>query len=91
MKRRRVAIIGGGFSGAMVAANLLSRRRAPEVVLIGQQHRFAPRLSYGPKHHAHLLNVRASNTEPLLRLNLEAKTTPLMEEKRDEVLGIIRG
>lgn len=35
-------------------------------------------------------NVRPSNTEPLLRLNLEAKTRKLMEEKRDEVLGIIR-
>jgi phosphomannomutase len=36
-------------------------------------------------------NCRASNTEPLLRLNLEARTQPLMEEKRDEVLAIIRG
>ncbi len=36
-------------------------------------------------------NVRPSNTEPLLRLNLEAKSKRLMEEKRDEVLGIIRG
>jgi phosphomannomutase len=36
-------------------------------------------------------NVRASNTEPLLRLNLEAQTVPLMEQKRDEVLSIIRG
>ena len=36
-------------------------------------------------------NCRASNTEPLLRLNLEARTEALMEEKRDEVLGIIRG
>lgn len=36
-------------------------------------------------------NVRASNTEPLVRLNLEAKTKELMEEKRDEVLAIIRG
>lgn len=35
-------------------------------------------------------NVRASNTEPLLRLNLEAKTQKLMEEKRDEVLALIR-
>jgi len=35
-------------------------------------------------------NVRASNTEPKLRLNLEAKTKELMEEKREEVLGIIR-
>lgn len=36
-------------------------------------------------------NVRPSNTEPLLRLNLEASTPDLMEEKRDEILGIIRG
>lgn len=35
-------------------------------------------------------NVRPSNTEPLLRLNLEAKTKELMEEKRDELLGIIK-
>jgi phosphomannomutase len=36
-------------------------------------------------------NVRASNTEPLLRLNLEAKDKATMEAKRDEVLKIIRG
>jgi phosphomannomutase len=35
-------------------------------------------------------NVRPSNTEPLLRLNLEARSQELMERKRDEVLGIIR-
>jgi len=35
-------------------------------------------------------NVRPSNTEPLLRLNLEAKTQALMEQKRDEVLALIR-
>ncbi|MDD4995301.1 MAG: phosphomannomutase/phosphoglucomutase [Patescibacteria group bacterium] len=34
-------------------------------------------------------NVRASNTEPLLRLNLEAKTKELMEEKRDEISKIL--
>jgi phosphomannomutase len=34
--------------------------------------------------------VRPSNTEPLLRLTLEAKSKKLMEEKRDEVLEIIR-
>ena len=36
-------------------------------------------------------NVRPSNTEPLLRLNLEGATPALMEEKRDEVLRVIRG
>jgi phosphomannomutase len=36
------------------------------------------------------MNVRPSNTEPLLRLNLEARTPELMERKRDEVLAAIR-
>jgi len=36
-------------------------------------------------------NVRPSNTEPLLRLNLEALDAELMERKRDEVLAVIRG
>ena len=36
------------------------------------------------------LNVRPSNTEPLLRLNLEARSQELMERKRDEVLDLIR-
>jgi phosphomannomutase len=35
-------------------------------------------------------NVRPSNTEPLLRLNLEARSQQLMEQKRDEVLALIR-
>jgi phosphomannomutase len=36
-------------------------------------------------------NVRASNTEPLLRLNLEAFDQATMEAKRDELLAMIRG
>jgi phosphomannomutase len=36
-------------------------------------------------------NVRPSNTEPLLRLNLEAFSRAAMERRRDEVLGLIRG
>jgi phosphomannomutase len=36
------------------------------------------------------MNVRPSNTEPLLRLNLEALSEERMEQKRDEVLGVIR-
>jgi phosphomannomutase len=35
-------------------------------------------------------NVRGSNTEPLVRLNVEANSQQLMEEKRDEVLALIR-
>jgi phosphomannomutase len=37
------------------------------------------------------MNVRPSNTEPLLRLNLEARSKGLMERKRDEVLRVIQG
>ena len=36
-------------------------------------------------------NVRASNTEPLLRLNVEARTPELLEAKTAEVLALIRG
>src|SRR5258708_5956663 len=36
-------------------------------------------------------NVRPSNTEPLLRVNVEARTRTLMEQKRDEILALIRG
>ena len=36
------------------------------------------------------MNVRPSNTEPLLRLNLEARSKELMERKRDEVLEVLQ-
>ncbi len=35
-------------------------------------------------------NLRASNTEPLIRLNLEAKTKELMEEKKQEILNFLQ-
>jgi phosphomannomutase len=37
------------------------------------------------------MNVRPSNTEPLLRLNVEGDTKELMERHRNEALAIIRG
>jgi uncharacterized NAD(P)/FAD-binding protein YdhS len=62
MTRRRVAIIGAGFSGAVVAAHLARRgRTAPHITLIEKRRRFGPGLAYGTKDPAHLLNVRASN------------------------------
>ncbi len=36
-------------------------------------------------------NVRASNTEPLLRLNVEGADEAIMASIRDDVLGLIRG
>ena len=35
-------------------------------------------------------NVRASNTEPLLRLNVEASDEATMIEKRDEILALFK-
>jgi phosphomannomutase len=35
-------------------------------------------------------NLRASNTEPLLRLNMEASDRETLESRRDEVLALIR-
>ncbi len=37
------------------------------------------------------MNVRPSNTEPLLRLNVEGDTEALMRQHRDEALALIRG
>jgi phosphomannomutase len=53
----------------------------------GQQHTLDGLSAEYPDWH---FNVRPSNTEPLLRLNLEATTPELMAQKRDEVLGLIR-
>ncbi|TSC91675.1 MAG: phosphomannomutase [Candidatus Berkelbacteria bacterium Licking1014_96] len=35
-------------------------------------------------------NLRASNTEPLIRFNIEAKTKELLRQKTDEVVGLIK-
>jgi phosphomannomutase len=37
------------------------------------------------------INLRPSNTEPLLRLNVEAATTERMAELRDRTLALVRG
>ena len=36
-------------------------------------------------------NLRPSNTEPLLRLNVEAGDDETLQSRRDELLGLIRG
>ncbi|HCX27987.1 MAG TPA: phosphomannomutase/phosphoglucomutase [Candidatus Portnoybacteria bacterium] len=35
-------------------------------------------------------NLRKSNTEPLVRLNMEADTAELLEEKKQEIIGLIK-
>ena len=36
-------------------------------------------------------NLRASNTEPLLRLNVEAATTERVNALTERILGVVRG
>ena len=63
---RTIAIIGGGFSGSILAAQLLRRGRTPcRVVLIEKNGRPGPGLAYGTTHVAHLLNVPAGKMSAL--------------------------
>lgn len=55
---RHVAIVGGGFSGTMVAVQLL-RRGGTRVTLIERSGEPGRGLAFGAAHPTHLLNVRA--------------------------------
>ncbi len=48
-------------------------------------------VSHWDAHPRWWFNLRASNTEPLLRLNVEAADEDVMEKVRDDVLGLVRG
>jgi uncharacterized NAD(P)/FAD-binding protein YdhS len=58
-----IAIVGAGFSGTLVAAQLLSRAKAPLTIhLIEREHsRFARGIAYSTTEDCHLLNVPAGN------------------------------
>lgn len=55
-----VAIVGAGFSGTLLAINLL-RQRAKVVLIERDAHHLAKGLAFGTQRPEHLLNVRASN------------------------------
>jgi uncharacterized NAD(P)/FAD-binding protein YdhS len=59
-----VAIIGGGFSGALQAINLL-RHQGPRATLIERRTETARGVAYSAAHPDHLLNVRAGNMSAL--------------------------
>jgi uncharacterized NAD(P)/FAD-binding protein YdhS len=59
-----VAIIGGGFSGALQAINLL-RHEGPRATLIERRAEAARGIAYSAAHPDHLLNVRAGNMSAL--------------------------
>lgn len=64
------------------------------IAMLAEQHSGALNISHLDglriEYDSHWFNVRKSNTEPLLRLNVEAKSREHMESVRDELLGVIR-
>ena len=64
MPIEHVAIIGGGFSGALQAINLL-RHHGPRATLIERRAEAARGVAYSAAHPDHLLNVRAGNMSAL--------------------------
>ena len=64
MTIRHVAIIGGGFSGALQAINLL-KHHGPRATLIERRDAAARGVAYSAAHPDHLLNVRANNMSAL--------------------------
>jgi len=76
------------------ASGELSRRVAdPQAILAGlaREHREAPRVSHMDgllvRYDDWWFNMRPSNTEPLLRLNVEAKSEARMQRERDRLLA----
>lgn len=61
MKELQVAVIGGGASGTLVAANLLKQLPAGHVWLIERSAHVGRGVAYGTALDCHLLNVRAGN------------------------------
>lgn len=59
-----IAIIGGGFSGTLLAINLL-RHDGPRAVLIERRPKAGEGLAYGAAAPSHLLNVRATGMSAL--------------------------
>jgi len=64
MRHDHVAIIGGGFSGTLLAVNLL-RHDGPRATLIERRPHTARGVAYAAAHPDHLLNVRAENMSAL--------------------------
>lgn len=60
MAPRSVVIIGGGFSGALQAVNLL-RHDGPRATLIERRPQAGQGVAYSTSHPGHLLNVRTAN------------------------------
>src|SRR6185295_7771263 len=63
--RRTIAVVGGGFSGTIVALNLLARLSDETRILLCERAPvFARGAAFATGQPAHLLNVRAANMSP---------------------------
>lgn len=82
----RVAIVGAGFAGTMVAVHLLQAGVAVEVVLIERGGRFGVGLAYGTHAPEHLLNVPAADMSPF-----PDRPTAFVEWLRNRTLGVVSG
>ena len=54
-----IGIIGGGFSGCMLAYHLLEKTKDLQVVIFNKSSRIGPGLAYDPASSSMLLNVKA--------------------------------
>lgn len=59
--RPRVAIVGAGFSGTLLAINLLEQPGVDVTLIDGRAERIGCGVAYSANHFAHVLNVRAAN------------------------------
>ena len=72
-----------GLIAAVLALGELSSSGLPLSALLSPFRRYAAS--------GEINSVVDSNTEPLLRLNVEARTQALLEERTEELLSLIRG
>jgi uncharacterized NAD(P)/FAD-binding protein YdhS len=64
-RKYSAVVVGGGFSGAMLAANLLRRVPSLSVAVLDKGPLPGRGLAYGTKYDCHLLNVPAGNMSAL--------------------------
>src|ERR1043166_2649854 len=68
MTGRTIAVIGGGFSGSLMAVHLLRRCSAADrILLIERSAAFGRGIAYATGNDSHLLNVRAGNMSAFSR------------------------
>jgi uncharacterized NAD(P)/FAD-binding protein YdhS len=102
IRRNKIAIIGGGFSGVMTAVNLARLSREPlELTIINHRKPTGRGVAYGTRRMEHLLNVAARNMSAFpdlpdhflqwLRTRCEYDTAPEVELRERFIPRMIFG